>query len=164
MKVSKIQQLLSIQDAHDKQYHADIYYQTTLFKLKHFALHYSKYLSRLILDEVDKDQLMVDTLLITLSFANTLSCPMYDVNLETGLEDNFPEKTIIARYARCVEILTKALDSVDHIERSDPRSALDMIPNLMLETLQVYINTFEKKDFESLVLKRYQTIRDKRLS
>lgn len=163
MKVNKIQQLLMQQDAHDKQFHGDIYYQTTLFKLKHFALHYSKYLSKLVLDECNTKQIMIDTLLITLSVANTLQCPVYDVDLVKGMVDTYQEPTILKRYARAVGLVTKALDAVDHIERYNPRDHLEEIPNMMLELIQVYINKFDIKDFETDVLLRYQTIRDKRI-
>lgn len=160
MKIYKIQQLLMQQELHDKEYHKDIYYKSTNDKLLHFSLHYSKYFSRIVLNDYVPLILMVDTLLITLSLINTLTCYVDDVDLQKGISS---KNNLIKSYAVAVEKIAKALDSQDHLENYSIRSTLEEVPNLFLILIQNYISQNNIENFEEQILKRYQTIRNKRL-
>lgn len=164
MKLSNIDQLLAYQDEHDKKYHADIYYQSTLFKLKHFTLHFSKYFARLAQSDrtvaPTNHKIMIDTLLITLSTINAVNAPVQDVNLKgrnTGI-------IVFTSYAASVEALAKSVDSLDHVESYPIKDTIIQVCKDLLFIVEQYIYNYSIQDFESLVINRYAEIRKIRLS
>lgn len=160
MKVSKIQQLLLKQDSHDKLYHADIYYQSTNYKLKHFALHFSKYFARYSLG-IRQEECIINTLLIGLSYINTLKCSVPDIDLVNGRST---DTAIKDRFAYIVLDIAKALDSLDHVESHPSREQLESVAVHILLLVESYIHINSITDFETKLLLQYQKIADKRLA
>lgn len=160
MKMTLIQQMLDHQDRHDLYHHPDIYSQGMNFKLKHYALHLSKYFARLILNERPLNDIFVDTLLITLSLTNTLNARVEEFTYEGEDHHILVQK----EFAKVIEDLSKSLDSIDHIEVHNSREVLNGIPERLLKIIQQYIWNYQIIGFETLVNQRYFYIRTQRLS
>lgn len=160
MKMTLVQQMMDYQDRHDLVNHPDIYNQGVNFKLKHFALHLSKYFARLILVDRPLNDIFVDTLLITLSLTNTLNARVDEFSYE-GSNSNI---SVQREFAKVIEDLSKSLDSIDHIEVHNSREVLNCIPDRLLKIIQQYIYNYQILDFETLVNQRYFYIRTQRLS
>lgn len=160
MRLTKIQQLLDYQKDHDKKYHSDIYYQSTLFKLKHFTLHFSKYFARLVLDvEEVNTKNIVDTLIITLSMINSLNAPVQEFNLNGANNDIHIKES----YAKVLENLAKSVDSLDHIESYPTKDTLIKCCQQLLDIVEQYIYMHSLTNFELILIDRYRQIRDTRL-
>lgn len=161
--MNKIEALQLQQDNHDKTYHVDIYLQAPIFKIKHFVLHYSKYLSKIILNQNVK-KVILDTFLITLAFSNTLNIKLEDIDFNLHSQRIISNFNLITEYANSVLILSKALDAYDHIENHDIRKQLELACCNFYSLVLNYIAENCWNDFETDLLWQYQNIRNKRIS
>ena len=106
-------------------------------------------------------KIMIDTMLISLSFANSLSVVVVDdIDILNGFKS---DALIHVEYANTLQKLAKALDSLDHIERFPIREKLDEVPPELIKIVATFIYQNNIKDFEHEMMKRYQMVRDKRL-
>ena len=106
-------------------------------------------------------KIMIDTMLISLSFANSLSVVVVDdIDILNGFKS---DALIHVEYANTLQKLVKALDSLDHIERFPIREKLDEVPPELIRIVATFIYQNNIKDFEHEMMKRYQMVRDKRL-
>ena len=106
-------------------------------------------------------KIMIDTMLISLSFANSLSVVVVDdIDILNGFKS---DALIHVEYANTLQKLVKALDSLDHIERFPIREKLDEVPPELIKIVATFIYQNNIKDFEHEIMKRYQMVRDKRL-
>ncbi len=105
-------------------------------------------------------KIMIDTMLISLSFANSLSVVVDDIDILNGFKS---DALIHVEYANTLQKLVKALDSLDHIERFPIREKLDEVPPELIKIVATFIYQNNIKDFEHEMMKRYQMVRDKRL-
>lgn len=86
-------------------------------------------------------KIMIDTMLISLSFANSLSVVVVDdIDILNGFKS---DALIHVEYANTLQKLAKALDSLDHIERFPIREKLDEVPPELIKI--VFISMFRKK-------------------
>ncbi len=139
-------------------------------KAKHYTLHFTKYFTKycnIMWTETDdviiiekQKQIMIDTMLISLSFANSLSVVVDDIDILNGFKS---DALIHVEYANTLQKLAKALDSLDHIERFPIREKLDEVPPELIKIVATFIYQNNIKDFEHEMMKRYQMVRDKRL-
>ena len=169
MKMLKIQQLLSYQDHHDSTYQYDRYNRDVIDKLKHFNLHITKYFTKLVpytenqsLTNTIIETIWIDTMLISLSMANTLNVLVPDVNLIDGIYTDKSYKDLVNKsFSSTLYTLCKSLDAYDHIENYDIRLKLtESIKDLFI-LIQMYIHLSGSKFFEARMNARYQFIRDK---
>ncbi len=79
----EIARLQADQFSHDKRYHWDIVTLSRIDRLKHYGLHYAKYVGRLFRTEEVKTpaQTVVDTTLVCLSAANSLQQRLETIDL-----------------------------------------------------------------------------------
>ena len=75
--------------SHDKVYHPDIYNLPPQHKLRHYVLHYAKYVGRIVeageRNDVDLFKLtMIDTFIITLAAANLVGAKMFFITEKGG--------------------------------------------------------------------------------
>ncbi|MGE3916619.1 MAG: hypothetical protein AB7F78_13060, partial [Hyphomicrobiaceae bacterium] len=97
---------------HDRRNHADVMSLPRGDRLKHYGLHFAKYVGRLArsLDEVPEHRTPVDVLLIALSAANTLQINLATTNLRptVGIGDD------LRRFADAVGRFADACEKIDH--------------------------------------------------
>lgn len=104
------------QHRHDRRNHSDILYLHKNERLKHYGLHYSKYVGRLARTTEIKPVIrtLVDTILVTLSAANTLHYPMSCVDFrEHEAIDNL---SYFISYAEAAGRFADACEKIDHQE------------------------------------------------
>ncbi len=107
------------QYAHDMRNHFDIVSLHKTDRLKHYGLHFAKYVGRLARGEAEPKSVtrtLVDTLLVALSAANTLH---QDLSAE-----NFPaqkrSRADILSYADASGRFADACEKIDHLEEFVP--------------------------------------------
>lgn len=143
------------QQRHDLRAHRDILNLNTYERLKHMTLHFLKYGGKMVearehLDKISLHKTLIDVFIICLATANTLNTniakksSVYAEDLtklakalavsSTNASDIFDESiTVLIKISGK---MAKAVESTDHLERGDPRSALEeLIGNLGLEIL-----------------------------
>lgn len=144
-------QILALQHAqlrHDERYHRDILLLSVSDRMKHFTLHFAKYVGYLVeaLDQNDQDQykkVLVDAFIIGLASANTLNIDLgklVDERREPMPEDlhnlgrairrelGRPEDDrmwIVKQLARQTARLSKACESLDHVESYPYRTVME---------------------------------------
>lgn len=171
--VNKIEQLQLQQLNHDKEYHKDIYLQSMVFKLKHFTLHYSKYLSKLILYKHEPEiirKILIDSFIISMSFANTIGVKLcnslshFDFKIVPWDErDEIPTQEVILNlYANGLLNIAKGLDNHDHFDDFSKGHLTEGLFRI-LTVIYDYIQYNQWSDFETHLLLRYQSIRDFKL-
>ena len=107
---------------HDKRNHADILCLPKSDRLKHYGLHFAKYVGRLARgssEEKSVEQTLVDTLLVSLSAANTLhqnldsSSKLDSWSLSNQVDPLYPFADATGRFA-------DACEKIDHLEEFVP--------------------------------------------
>lgn len=109
-----------IQFQHDRDYHPDIHGLDVVPRLKHMALHQTKYAAKLIDAEDNNDnartkQAMVDGFIIGIATANILTDRLSEVELKTTSK-TANSMSFAKRYLQNVGRIAKACESIDHLE------------------------------------------------
>ena len=107
------------QYSHDRRNHSDILNLSKTDRLKHYGLHFAKYVGRLARgkDEVKSvERTIVDTFLVCLSAANTLHQELNSTSLQSDLQakENDPVYILADAAGRFAD----ACEKVDHMEES----------------------------------------------
>jgi hypothetical protein len=109
------------QHKHDTRNHSEIYCLHKTERLKHYGLHFAKYVGRLARESSEPkpvERTMVDTLLVGLSAANTLH---QDLTKETNPRPA-PKKQIdpLRTFADAAGRFADACEKIDHLEDFGP--------------------------------------------
>lgn len=145
------------QHKHDLRAHRDILNLNTYERLKHMTLHFLKYAGKMVEASENSDQpllhrTLLDTFIICLATANTLNINIgknsvfHAIDIKNLAEtmansssvppDIFDES--IRVLLKIAGRMAKAVESTDHLERGDPRAALeDHVCNLGLAILKI---------------------------
>lgn len=106
------------QYAHDLRNHSDILSLHRTTRLKHYGLHYAKYVGRLARgpqESKSREQTWVDTFIICLSAANTLRQRLVEHDAGT-----FVEADSLRRFADATGRFCEACEKIDHMEEFIP--------------------------------------------
>ncbi len=147
-----LRELQRAQRDHDQAFHRDVFQRSSPDRVRHYCLHYGKYVGRLARAPPSGDELeaalkstLTDAMIITLAFSDVLN-----VDLDEQLEAAFgkPSKAGLSGWTASIDIsksrmtppetrdyafekgalatgdLCKVAESLDHIESFDPRSRL----------------------------------------
>ena len=117
------EQLLALQKEqfrHDKRNHSDILCLHKTDRLKHYGLHYCKYVGRLARghrESKSENQTIVDALLVCLSAANTLHQEL-TVPINSQVLDQSNDLTL--QFADAAGRFADACEKIDHLEEFLP--------------------------------------------
>ncbi|GAA3110096.1 hypothetical protein GCM10010520_63180 [Rhizobium viscosum] len=114
MRELNFKDLQVAQQYHDMHNHLEILSLHKMERMKHYGLHYAKYVGRLARGVKEQKTLkatLVDTLLITLSAANALN---QRLNLDSNLDS--PVGADILTFADAVGRFADACEKIDHLE------------------------------------------------
>jgi hypothetical protein len=113
----QMRQLQCDQYAHDSRNHSDIWSLHKTQRLKHYGLHFAKYVGRIARGTAEPKHLLrtlTDTFLINLSAANTLH---QDLSAEVFPHQSFgPRPEILRDLAEPVGRFADACEKIDHLE------------------------------------------------
>ena len=101
---------------HDSRNHTDVVFLHRFAKLRHYGLHFAKYVGRLARgkrEEKSIKQTVIDTLLVCLSSANTMTQELDEVKSTKGFKTNSEELKNLADF---VGTFTDACEKIDHFE------------------------------------------------
>ena len=87
---------------HDKRNHGDVFSLHRNDRLKHYGLHFAKYVGRIARGENEEKsmkQTIIDTLLVCLSSANTMQQKLEEVEQVKGFESKIEEFEKLADYS-----------------------------------------------------------------
>jgi hypothetical protein len=104
------------QHAHDMRNHFDIVSLHKAERLKHYGLHFAKYVGRLARESSESksvDRTLVDTLLVGLSAANTLH---QDLTKEHFAAGRPPQIDPLRAFADAAGRFADACEKIDHLE------------------------------------------------
>ena len=107
------------QHSHDMRNHFDILALHKNDRLKHYGLHYSKYVGRLARGKAEPkpvERTVVDTLLVALSAANTLHQDIRKANIATDLATG----DLFRAFADAAGRFADACEKIDHMEEFLP--------------------------------------------
>lgn len=116
MEISEALQQQKLQYKHDQRNHADILYLGKVERMKHYALHFAKYVARIMRDDkIPYDRTLVDALLVSLSCANTLNLNLSEAadRRDSVSADN---REFIVKFADHMGRLADACEKIDHLE------------------------------------------------
>lgn len=105
------------QHKHDQRNHSDIACLHKTDRLKHYGLHFSKYVGRLARGESDPisvERTIVDTALVCLSAANTLHQKL-DIPGDNKIDRDFPDNGL-KLLADAAGRFSDACEKIDHME------------------------------------------------
>ena len=109
------------QHAHDMRNHFDIVSLHKTERLKHYGLHFAKYVGRLARETAESkpvERTLVDTLLVALSTANTLH---QDLSKEQfNLENRAMQLDPLRTFADAAGRFADACEKIDHLEEFLP--------------------------------------------
>lgn len=115
LDASVLDQLQWEQFEHDEKYHREIARLTVQDRLKHMALHFSKYAGEIfaVPSEDKYCRLVTDTLIIAISAANTLNIRIADIveQIETRDVREFDRQLVVAAGR-----MATACEKLDHLE------------------------------------------------
>jgi hypothetical protein len=137
--------LQKLQQAHDEVAHRDILSFDLYKRLKHMVLHFYKYAGRIETarsagDPQQLRQTLVDTFIICMASANAMNLSLGESILEIAearnldslaheLGKKIQSTELSAEAVRTLVVLggqmAKAIESADHMERGDPRAAME---------------------------------------
>lgn len=134
------------QRAHDREYHADIYYLSYPDRMRHIVFHFSKYVGRLAMPSSNQDsavslrKTIVDTFLMALSASEVLNLDL-DRSARPRLaeECGVPQSADsiaqwwLLRLAASTGKMAKAMESLDHME---PVNSRQMLSESTIEILE----------------------------
>lgn len=140
------------QREHDQAFHRDVFYRSSPARLRHYCLHYGKYVGRVARETAEGEELnkslqstLTDAMVISLALSDVLN-----VSLDNELEAAFgkPARAGLAGWASTIDTskkkmalsqvrmyflergavatgdLCKVAESLDHIEGLEPKSRL----------------------------------------
>jgi hypothetical protein len=119
LSAQNLGQLQRQQHAHDLRNHFDIIALHKNDRLKHYGLHFSKYVGRLARATEESKPIgrtVVDTLLVALSTANTLHLDLRKTNL--GVVDDNAD--LFRAFADAAGRFADACEKIDHLEEFLP--------------------------------------------
>jgi hypothetical protein len=120
VSIAELLRLQREQHSHDKRNHADILCLPKPDRLKHYGLHFAKYVGRLArgIDEPKSiERTIVDTFLVGLSAANTLHQDLSSANVSTCRSNQIdPIYTLADAAGRFAD----ACEKIDHLEEFMP--------------------------------------------
>ncbi|RWQ21778.1 hypothetical protein [Mesorhizobium sp.] len=108
------------QHQHDQRNHTDILHLSKNDRLKHYGLHFAKYVGRLArgsAEPISYERTLVDTVLVSLSAANTLHQHMVAT---TGLSKEARQIDPLRTYADAAGRFADACEKIDHLEEFIP--------------------------------------------
>lgn len=117
----ELQRMQREQFRHDERNHKDILCLPKPDRLKHYGLHYAKYVGRLArgsMEPKSNEQTLIDAILVSLSAANTLH---QDLALSIDLEARAPAAAQIDPlrvFADAAGRFADACEKLDHLENS----------------------------------------------
>ena len=147
-----LKELQIAQRTHDQQFHRDVFHLASPERVKHYCLHFAKYVGRIVRETGDEEELkatlqvtLIDAMIISLAFSDVLN-----VDLDEALEATFGKRAkpgldgwvslidtakkpmdlsevrayAFEKGATATGELCKVAESLDHIESLDPRSLL----------------------------------------
>ncbi|HWU18649.1 MAG TPA: hypothetical protein VN155_13295 [Devosia sp.] len=103
------------QQQHDLENHFDILALHKMDRLKHYGLHFSKYVGRLARGQSETktvSQTLVDTMLVSLSAANALNQRLWQVGPESAGRNDYD----LLAFADAAGRFADACEKVDHLE------------------------------------------------
>ncbi len=105
------------QFAHDRRNHTDVICLCRADRLKHYGLHFAKYVGRLVrANEVQPlNRTIVDAALVALSAANTLGQNLADKFVERAEKGSYVSD-IVTDLADCAGRFADACEKIDHLE------------------------------------------------
>jgi len=111
---SIIKEQQRLQQKHDIENHFDIVSSTRIDRVKHYALHYAKYVGRMFRENESKHitQTLTDSLLVSLSAANALNQSLW-IEPNLGLDHESFDAQIYADYSG---IFADSAEKIDHME------------------------------------------------
>lgn len=126
------------QHRHDHRNHTDILHLSKNDRLKHYGLHFAKYVGRIARgasEQIPYDRTLVDTVLVSLSAANTLHQHLISpATLSKEARQIDPLRT----YADAAGRFADACEKIDHLEEFIPiaRKANSDIMSWALQTAE----------------------------
>lgn len=156
--VSLITDLQWAQHRHDEAYHRDIAILPVATRMKHFALHFAKYVGALVEarrrgDEAAYTRLLTDTFIISLAAANAVALNLEDVAkrhkekgslIDLGVAIAASKERaagfgdeLVSELAVRVGQLAKACESLDHVEDYPFRPAMQAAVTAIFEIVAV---------------------------
>jgi hypothetical protein len=121
LSAQELGQLQSEQYAHDMRNHFDIVALHKQDRLKHYGLHFSKYVGRLARGEEEHkpiERTVTDTLLVALSAANALHQDLRKENFDTCAVD--VKVNLFCVFADAAGRFADACEKIDHMEEFVP--------------------------------------------
>jgi hypothetical protein len=132
------------QHEHDLRNHFDIISLHKTDRLKHYGLHFAKYVGRLARESAETkpvERTLVDTLLVSLSAANTLH---QDLSKENCLISSAPDQVDPWRtFADAAGRFADACEKIDHMEEFVP-----MARKANADIMNWLISAARKRDFD----------------
>lgn len=156
--VSLITDLQWAQHRHDEAYHRDIAILPVATRVKHFALHFAKYVGALVEarrrgDEAAYTRLLTDTFIIALAAANAVALKLEDVAEHYDETDSLIDlgvaiaqskqraggfgDELVPELAVRVGQLAKACESLDHVEDYPFRPSIQTAVKAIFEIVAV---------------------------
>ncbi|MDX6614322.1 MAG: hypothetical protein QOD75_3508 [Blastocatellia bacterium] len=141
---SDLARLQSEQHKHDLRNHFDIISLHKTDRLKHYGLHFAKYVGRLARESAETksvERTLVDTLLVSLSAANTLHQDLGKENIVvSGLSDQIdPWRSFADASGRFAD----ACEKIDHMEEFVP-----MARKANVDIISWLVKTADQRDFD----------------
>jgi hypothetical protein len=150
--VKSLKELQIAQRTHDQSFHRDVFHLSSSDRVKHYCLHYAKYVGRVAKEADDGEELqrtlkrtLTDGMIISLAFSDVLNVDL-DEQLESAfgkrkepvldgwyalidttknrMEPSEVRSYFLERGATATGDLCKVAESLDHIESLEPRSLL----------------------------------------
>jgi hypothetical protein len=146
LSAQELSRLQQEQYLHDKRNHSDIICLPKPDRLKHYGLHFGKYVGRLARGSAEPKppkQTLVDSLLVSLSAANTLHQDLASV--EIGAIRRADQIDPLREFADAAGRFADACEKLDHLEDS---FALARSANI--DVLRWVITTAAEQEFDLL--------------
>jgi hypothetical protein len=152
------EQLQSEQYSHDKRNHFDILSLSKTDRLKHYGLHYAKYVGRFARGSSEPKtikQTLVDAFLVSLSAANTLHQKLWlEVDEGTSLKTN----DAFLRMADATGRFADACEKIDHMEEFVPQAR---VANIDFLSVIIAMAASEKTNLSDAVKERRKILASK---
>lgn len=115
LDASTLMRLQAEQFRHDQRNHSDIICLAKVDRLKHYGLHYAKYVGRLfrLNEAITVQRTVTDTALVCLSAANTLHQRIDQHDYKSQVLDR---SELLARFADASGRFADACEKIDHLE------------------------------------------------
>lgn len=164
--VKKLSEYQRIQSIHDNDYHSDIVDPGSVYRLKHIALHFAKYASKLMNEDsaAAYSKAFIDTFIMAISASVVLEIDFKKVKLDIDSSDNI----FFYKFINNMSLFAKACESVDHKEvfpvyENQVNSILNLINACYFESKRKKIDVLRDaksrlKDVEKIIDKKRNNI------